>query len=97
MRLHNLNPRTLSICLDSLLLPPRHSSLRERVVDVMEEHMKFTRIMREHADFLVDRYSERRELAEDIHPQLLDARAKYTDYVEPVAEEVVATGDDGWD
>ena len=39
----------------------------------------------------------RRELAEDIHPQLLDARAKYTDYVEPVAEEVVATGDDGWD
>ena len=38
-----------------------------------------------------------RELAEDIHPQLLDARAKYTDYVEPVAEEVVATGDDGWD
>ena len=37
------------------------------------------------------------ELAEDIHPQLLDARAKYTDYVEPVAEEVVATGDDGWD
>ena len=39
----------------------------------------------------------RRELAEDIHPQLLDARAKYTDYVEPVAEEAVATGDDGWD
>ena len=39
----------------------------------------------------------RRELAEDIHPQLLEARAKYTDYVEPVAEEVVATGDDGWD
>jgi len=39
----------------------------------------------------------RRELAEEIHPQLLDARAKYTDYVEPVAEEVVATGDDGWD
>ncbi len=39
----------------------------------------------------------RRELAEDIHPQLLEARAKYTDWVEPVAEEVVATGDDGWD
>ena len=39
----------------------------------------------------------RRELAEDIHPQLLEARAKYTDWVEPVAKEVVATGDDGWD
>ena len=44
-----------------------------------------------------DAEDARRELAEDIHPQLLDARAKYTDWVEPVAEEVVATGDDGWD
>jgi len=40
------------------------SSFRERVVDVMEEHLKFTRILREHADFLVDRYSERKEIAE---------------------------------
>jgi len=40
------------------------SDFRERVVDVMEEHLKFTRILREHADFLVDRYSERREIAE---------------------------------
>eukprot|EP00308_Calcidiscus_leptoporus_P005482 CAMPEP_0119400614 /NCGR_PEP_ID=MMETSP1334-20130426/141957_1 /TAXON_ID=127549 /ORGANISM="Calcidiscus leptoporus, Strain RCC1130" /LENGTH=260 /DNA_ID=CAMNT_0007424523 /DNA_START=244 /DNA_END=1027 /DNA_ORIENTATION=- len=39
-------------------------SFRERVVDVMEEHVKFTRLMREHADFLVDRYSERREIVE---------------------------------
>ena len=39
------------------------SSLRERVVDVMEEHVKFTRLVREHADFLVDRYSERVEIA----------------------------------
>ena len=41
----------------------RHSSLRERVVDVMEEHVKTTRLYREHADFLVDRYSERVEIA----------------------------------
>lgn len=41
------------------------SSFRERVVDVMEEHLKFTRILREHADFLVDRYSERKEIAEE--------------------------------
>ena len=39
------------------------SSLRERVVDVMEEHMKMTRLVREHADYLVDRYSERVEVA----------------------------------
>ena len=31
----------------------RPSDFRERVVDVMEEHLKFTKILREHADFLV--------------------------------------------
>ena len=40
------------------------SDFRDRVVDVMEEHIKYTKIMREHADFLVDRWSERREIAE---------------------------------
>jgi hypothetical protein len=39
----------------------------------------------------------RRELSEEILPQVLDARAKYTDYIEPVEEEYVPTGDDGWD
>ncbi|TMW55862.1 hypothetical protein Poli38472_008510 [Pythium oligandrum] len=37
------------------------SDYRSRVVDVMEEFYKFTWLMREHADFLVDRYSERKE------------------------------------
>lgn len=37
------------------------SDFRDRVVDVMEEFFKFTLLMREHADFLVDRYSERKE------------------------------------
>lgn len=35
----------------------------ERVVDVMEELMKFTLLTRDCADYLVDRYSERREHA----------------------------------
>lgn len=36
----------------------------ERVVDVMEELVKFTLLTRDCAEYLVDRYSERRESAE---------------------------------
>jgi arsenic resistance protein ArsH len=42
------------------------SAYYERVVDVMEELMKFTLLTRDVAPYLVDRYSERRESAEQL-------------------------------
>ena len=42
------------------------SSYYERVVDVMEELVKFTLLTRDAAGYLVDRYSERRENAEQL-------------------------------
>ncbi len=42
------------------------SAYYERVVDVMEELMKFTLLTRDVVSYLVDRYSERRESAADL-------------------------------
>lgn len=41
-----------------------------RIVDVMEELVKFTWLVRGRADYLVDRYSERVESAEDVHKRV---------------------------
>ncbi len=41
----------------------RPSPLYDRIVDVMEELMRFTLLLRPHNETLVDRYSERREAA----------------------------------
>lgn len=51
--------------------------LYDRVVDVCEELMKFTLLTREHADDLVDRYSERK----DREPERLNAVAADVGFV----------------
>jgi len=44
----------------------KSSPYYDRVVDVMEELVKFTLLLRDQKEFLVDRYSERKETAEQL-------------------------------
>ena len=51
----------------------RASPYYHRVVDVMEELVKFTRLLRTHGDYLTERYSERRENPETLSKRVNQA------------------------
>lgn len=57
----------------------RPSSYYDRIVDVMEELVRFTILMRPHAAQLVDRYSERKASATMIDPSAQRANAALAD------------------
>jgi arsenic resistance protein ArsH len=55
------------------------SGNRERLVDCMEEFVKYTIIMRQHFDLFNDRHSERMERQAKLEKEQIAAQAKATE------------------
>ena len=53
----------------------RPSAYYDRVVDVVEELVKFTLLTRDVSSYLVDRYSERKESAEELSKRVNQSAA----------------------
>lgn len=48
----------------------KESAYRSRIVDVMEELMRFTYLTRDHSEFLVNRYSERKDAQDKVFEEV---------------------------